>query len=371
MSSSLKDPKVWGPALWKILHTFARTYPGQPSIATQMACRNFLQSLQFLIPCTTCRDHFKVLMARKSPPTTSGKELQHWMVWLHNQVNQLTGAPANVSEEQANQMHDVDAVSGEHLLLQHVVPHLEGAQIPSVSEILDPSLENAQPKTTATTTADQSRDQSSARPHMKKSYLTGFTGNLPGGGEIPGVASVESRPKLKLRRQPLEPIRGKAKTTKGKPPAPKPNPSPSVLETPPSLLSPPPTFLIPPPPIVPMDGIEVFGIADQTRAHIDLIPSVAGTVATAAAVAGPTPKRKAAKAPPAASPNFPLVKKTQYMKPTGKAAKGSTVTATPLASPPQKNVSTPALNVTSNPSQPLVTTKSTRRSKQLGCPCNR
>jgi len=81
------DPKLWGPALWKFLHLMAASYPETPDIQYKASSRQFFYSLRHLLPCETCRSHYTQLLSIKQPQTDSARDMQEWVLWLHNEVN--------------------------------------------------------------------------------------------------------------------------------------------------------------------------------------------------------------------------------------------------------------------------------------------
>ena len=66
---------VWGPALWHYLHTMSFNYPVKPTQQQKRHYRNFVLSLEHVLPCKYCRmnlkNNFKALpltMKLKYPP---------------------------------------------------------------------------------------------------------------------------------------------------------------------------------------------------------------------------------------------------------------------------------------------------------------
>ena len=50
-------PAVWGPPLWHVLYTIGLNYPVRPSAAQKRQYGTFIRSLQFVLPCGTCRNN--------------------------------------------------------------------------------------------------------------------------------------------------------------------------------------------------------------------------------------------------------------------------------------------------------------------------
>ena len=53
-----EDPRIWGRVTWQSMHCFANAYPEQPSDADKQAYRAWFLSLQGVLPCRYCREHF-------------------------------------------------------------------------------------------------------------------------------------------------------------------------------------------------------------------------------------------------------------------------------------------------------------------------
>jgi hypothetical protein len=84
-------PEVWGPFFWHTIHIAALGYPQTPTYTDKKAAKEFYESLQVLIPCPVCRDHYISHMAKLpiGPSLDSKKDLFRWTVQLHNEVNEM------------------------------------------------------------------------------------------------------------------------------------------------------------------------------------------------------------------------------------------------------------------------------------------
>jgi hypothetical protein len=52
------SPRLWGRTFWETLHFITLAYPeSNPSAELRAAAYSFLHSLQFLLPCGSCREH--------------------------------------------------------------------------------------------------------------------------------------------------------------------------------------------------------------------------------------------------------------------------------------------------------------------------
>lgn len=88
------DPKIWGPPAWTFLHTVTLNYPKCPSNSDKQNYKNFFNNLENILPCDTCRRHFKNHL-KKYPLTydilSSKRELIKWLIDVHNEINKMNG----------------------------------------------------------------------------------------------------------------------------------------------------------------------------------------------------------------------------------------------------------------------------------------
>lgn len=89
MTSISLPPEHWGSSLWKTMYCIAYTYPDSPSNDEKVAALHFYSSLAHLIPCETCRTHYKKLIAVKpvNPHCENRTKLLKWLEMVSNDVN--------------------------------------------------------------------------------------------------------------------------------------------------------------------------------------------------------------------------------------------------------------------------------------------
>ena len=100
---------VWGPALWHYLHTMSFNYPVEPSNADKKHYRNFILSLQHVLPCKYCRmnleKNFKTL-----PLTMKEMKSRHtfskYVYDLHEEINTMLGKKSNLSFEDVRERYE-------------------------------------------------------------------------------------------------------------------------------------------------------------------------------------------------------------------------------------------------------------------------
>ena len=87
------DPTKWGPHLWDFLHTISFNYPNNPSINDMNNNLTFLKSLENVIPCDLCKNHYKKSLKQSPPKLDSKISFIKWVIDLHNEVNKRNGKP--------------------------------------------------------------------------------------------------------------------------------------------------------------------------------------------------------------------------------------------------------------------------------------
>ena len=83
---------VWGPGIWHYLHTMSFNYPVNPKMEEKRHYRDFVLSLQYVLPCGKCRKNLKknfqklplTMAAMKSRDTFS-----KYVYDLHETVNKM------------------------------------------------------------------------------------------------------------------------------------------------------------------------------------------------------------------------------------------------------------------------------------------
>ena len=87
----MSGPDVWGPHGWKFIHFVALGYPSNPSSKNKEDYYDFFHTLQNVIPCSICGNHYKELL-KKNPITdailSSRQKLIEWTILIHNKVNE-------------------------------------------------------------------------------------------------------------------------------------------------------------------------------------------------------------------------------------------------------------------------------------------
>ena len=82
------DPVQWGPHVWATMHTLALR---ADSLQTIDSFYMFINALQSLLPCETCKDDYVKWLKLNNRPSV-GKAFE-WSVQLHNYVNSKLQKP--------------------------------------------------------------------------------------------------------------------------------------------------------------------------------------------------------------------------------------------------------------------------------------
>ena len=91
---------TWGPPLWHALHTMSFNYPVDPSLEDKHHYRDFILSLQNVLPCGACRKNLK--MNFKQLPITmadmkSRGTFSRYIYNLHELVNRMLKKTSGLS----------------------------------------------------------------------------------------------------------------------------------------------------------------------------------------------------------------------------------------------------------------------------------
>jgi hypothetical protein len=107
----IHDTKVWGPLLWRAIHTAAEASAGRDDIGALWS--DFAFELQMSLPCPDCMQHYRAWYATSVYATLESMDAvanRQWWVDLHNAVNARKGvAPWALEEVGAANM---DLVAG-------------------------------------------------------------------------------------------------------------------------------------------------------------------------------------------------------------------------------------------------------------------
>lgn len=90
---------VWGPAAWLFLHTVSFNYPVSPTDEQKHQYREFILSLQHILPCRHCRENIKSNL-KKMPITLNHMKNRNtfskYIYRLHEHINKMLGKPSSL-----------------------------------------------------------------------------------------------------------------------------------------------------------------------------------------------------------------------------------------------------------------------------------
>lgn len=91
---------VWGPTQWHMLHTISFNYPVNPTLEQKKQYRDYVLSLQHILPCGVCRKNLKTNF-KQLPLTMKCMEsrdiFSRYIYDLHELVNKLLNKKSNLS----------------------------------------------------------------------------------------------------------------------------------------------------------------------------------------------------------------------------------------------------------------------------------
>jgi len=91
---------VWGPAQWHMLHTISFNYPVNPSQEQKNQYRDYVLSLQNVLPCGACRKNLKTNLRHlplKMSDMKSRDTFSRYIYNLHELVNKMLKKKSNLT----------------------------------------------------------------------------------------------------------------------------------------------------------------------------------------------------------------------------------------------------------------------------------
>jgi hypothetical protein len=94
-------PQVWGFYAWMFLYSVALGYPNNPTDDEKRAAKTTIESLRYLLPCYTCREHFSNELSSRSldDALRCSESFVIFLCDLENSVNERIGGPRRTCEE--------------------------------------------------------------------------------------------------------------------------------------------------------------------------------------------------------------------------------------------------------------------------------
>lgn len=76
-----------GRATWKYFHTVMARFPDKPTTDESAALKSYIHLFQRLYPCGECSEHFRQILDKFPPQTSSRSAAAVWACHVHNEVN--------------------------------------------------------------------------------------------------------------------------------------------------------------------------------------------------------------------------------------------------------------------------------------------
>jgi len=100
---------VWGPSMWHYLHTMSFNYPVQPTDADKKHYYEFIENLQYVLPCGKCRRNL-CKNFKKLPLTIASMESRHtfskYLYDLHEVINKMLGKKSGLTYEEIRERYE-------------------------------------------------------------------------------------------------------------------------------------------------------------------------------------------------------------------------------------------------------------------------
>ena len=100
---------IWGPGMWHFLHTMSFNYPEHPTKDEMQHYKEFIISLNHVLPCGKCRDNFNELL-KKHPLTNkhlkNRESFSKFVYTMHEYVNQTLNKKSNLKYEDVRQLYE-------------------------------------------------------------------------------------------------------------------------------------------------------------------------------------------------------------------------------------------------------------------------
>ncbi len=108
----------WGTHAWAFIESIALTYPVNPSVQEKQEYKEFFLSLQYVLPCPRCRNHYKENLTKHAlnDALKNRENLIKWVIDVHNEVNKSNGKRILSYDEARKRMNGQFVFGYEHLV---------------------------------------------------------------------------------------------------------------------------------------------------------------------------------------------------------------------------------------------------------------
>lgn len=100
---------IWGPTLWHFLHTISFNYPINPTKNDKKNYKDFILSLQNILPCKYCRINLKKnikTLPLNNLALKNRDSFSKYVYNLHDLVNKMLGKKSNVTYEEIRDRYE-------------------------------------------------------------------------------------------------------------------------------------------------------------------------------------------------------------------------------------------------------------------------
>jgi len=100
---------IWGPGMWHYLHTMSFNYPVHPKLEDKNHYRDFVLSLEYVLPCGKCRKNLKKNFKKlplKLEDMESRKTFSTYIYNLHEVVNKMLGKKSGLTYDNVRERYE-------------------------------------------------------------------------------------------------------------------------------------------------------------------------------------------------------------------------------------------------------------------------
>ena len=100
---------IWGPGIWHFLHTMSFNYPINPTSTDKNHYKNFILSLQNILPCGKCRENLKnnlKLLPLEQKHLKNRESFSKYIFDLHETVNTMLNKISGLTYEQVRNRYE-------------------------------------------------------------------------------------------------------------------------------------------------------------------------------------------------------------------------------------------------------------------------
>jgi hypothetical protein len=100
---------IWGPPMWHYLHTMSFNYPVEPKPDDKKHYREFINLLQYVLPCGKCRENLQKNFQKlplNDEVMTNRHTFSRYMYDLHELINTMLKKKSKLTYEQVRERYE-------------------------------------------------------------------------------------------------------------------------------------------------------------------------------------------------------------------------------------------------------------------------